>query len=135
MNTIKTGNFKILLASENLPFKNNLGSKLRLEGFDAEIVEGGFHLIHLLERFGDYQMIIINGDLKDMSGLETIQLIRILKSKIDLPIIYVAKNGNKDEVYHLAISGANEYIILNPNYKQIIDSVHKHLSQLKTTAA
>ena len=135
MSIIKTESFKILLASENLTFRNNLGSKLRVEGFDAEIVDGGFHLLHLIERNRDYQMIIINEDMKDMSGHEIIQLIRVIKNKTELPILFISKNDNDEEICHMVFSGANEYIIQSPTYKQIIDSVHRYFSQYRSNAA
>ncbi len=135
MSIIKTESFKILLASENLTFRNNLGSKLRVEGFDAEIVDGGFHLLHLIERHRDYQMIIINDDMKDMSGHEIIQLVRVFKNKTDLPILYISKNESEDEICHMVFAGANEYIIQSPTYKQIIDSVHRYFIQYKANAA
>lgn len=135
MSIIKTESFKILLASENLTFRNNLGSKLRVEGFDAEIVDGGFHLLHLIEKNHDYQMIIINEDMKDMSGQEIVQLIRVIKNKTDLPILFISKDDNEDEICQMVFSGANEYIIQSPTYKQIIDSVHRYFSNYKVNAA
>ena len=47
---IKAPTFKICILSENTTFRNILASKLRLENFDVEFSDGGFHILHLLEK-------------------------------------------------------------------------------------
>lgn len=135
MSIIQTESFKILVASENLTFRNNLSTKLRFVNFDAEIVTGGFHLLHLIEKHRDYQMVIINEDMRDMPGNEIIALIRQTASKTDLPVLYISKNENEDEICNMIFLGANEYIIQSTNYKQVIDAVQKYFSLYRANAA
>lgn len=135
MSIIQTESFKILVASENLTFRNNLSTKLRFVNFDAEIVTGGFHLLHLIEKHRDYQMVIINEDMRDMPGNEIIALIRQTASKTELPVLYISKNENEDEICNMIFLGANEYIIQSTNYKQVIDAVQKYFSLYRANAA
>ena len=135
MSIIQTESFKILVASENLTFRNNLSTKPRFVNFDAEIVTGGFHLLHLIEKHKDYQMVIINEDMRDMPGNEIVALIRQTASKTELPVLYISKNENEDEICNMVFLGANEYIIQSSNYKQVIDAVQKYFSIYRANAA
>lgn len=124
---IKAPTFKICILSENINFRNILAGKLRMENFDVEFADGGFHLLHLLERHrGDYQMIIFNEDMKDMPAFEIITMVRQAKSKAELPILFISKNNDEEEVCDMIINGANEYLIQNSNYKPIVECAQKY---------
>ena len=136
MSIIKGPTFKICILSENHHFKNILAGKLRIENFDVELAEGGFHLLHLLEnQKEEFNMIIFNEDMQDMSAFETISMIRQAKSKSALPIIFVSKNNDEDEIYEMVLNGANEYVVQSDNFKPIVERAQKYsLLILKKTA-
>ena len=135
MSVIKLDNFKVLIASEAVSFRNNLAAKLRMESFEVENVTGGFHLLHILEKFSDYKMIIINEDMFDMSAQEMIALIRLTKSKQELPILFISKDNDEDVIYELVLTGANEYIVQTPNFIPILERAHKYHNLFKSNAA
>jgi DNA-binding response OmpR family regulator len=128
-------NFKIVIASENINFRNILASKLRLEGFFVEFVSGGFHLLHALEVHKNTDMIILNEDMSDMPSHEIISMLRNMKSKSELPVVFISKNGNEDEICELILTGANEYIIQTANFQPIVERAHKYFNQKKAHAA
>ncbi|MBC7712423.1 MAG: response regulator [Rhizobacter sp.] len=127
MTIIKGPTFKICILSENHSFKNILAGKLRMENFDVEFADGGFHLLHLLERHrDDFNMIIFNEDMQDMPAFEVISLIRQSKSKTELPILFISKNGSEEDIYEMVLSGANEYVVQTANYKPIVERAQKY---------
>ena len=132
---IKHDNFKILIASETINFRNILAGKLRLESFEVEFATGGFHMLHILEKFSDYKMVIINEDMHDMSAQEMIGLIRLAKSKQELPILFISKSNSEEDICELVFTGANEYIVQSPNFNPILERAHKYLQILKANAA
>lgn len=135
MSIIKYDNFKILIASETINFRNILAGKLRLESFEVEFATNGFHLLHLLEKFSDYKMLIINEDMHDMSAQEIISLVRLSKSKLELPILFISKNSDEKDIYNLVFTGANEYIVQTPNFNPILERTHKYFQIFKSIAA
>lgn len=135
MSVIKYNNFKVLIASELINFRNNLAAKLRMESFEAEFATGGFHLLHIIEKFSDYKMIIIHEDMSDMSARELIGLIRLARSKQELPILFISKNIDEDVIYDLVLTGANEYIVQTPNFNPILERTHKYHNLFKLNAA
>ena len=132
---ISDKNFKIFILSENANFRNSLATRLRLEGFFVELATGGFHLLHVLEIHKNIDMIICNEDMHDMSAHETISLIRQIRAKNDLPVLFISKTGNEDDIYDLILTGANEYIVQTPNLQSIIERANKYFSQKKPHAA
>lgn len=132
---IKHDNFKVLISSETINFRNILAGKLRLEGFEVEFATGGFHMLHILEKFTDYKMVIINEDMHDMSAQEMIGLIRLAKSKQELPILFISKNNSEEDICDMVFTGANEYIVQSPNFNPILERAHKYLQILKVNAA
>lgn len=124
---IKAPTFKICILSENINFRNILGGKLRMENFDVEFADGGFHILHLLERQKDeFNLIICNEDMLDMPAFEIISLIRQSKSKQELPILFISKSGSEEEICDMIFTGANEYVVQTANYKPIVERAQKY---------
>lgn len=136
MTIIKSQTFKVLIASENHNFRNILAGKLRLLGpFEVEFATGGFHLLHLLEHKRDYSMVICHEDMDDMSAQEAISLVRLSKTKTELPILFISKNSDEEEICDVIFTGANDYIVQTSNFQPILERAQKYLNQIKANAA
>jgi PleD family two-component response regulator len=133
MHIIDEKSFKIMVACENQTYRNQLGAKLRFEGFNVEYTEGGFHLMHQLERENDYRLIIIHENMNDMPAYEIISLIRNTKSKSELPIIYISKTKNDEDVCDMVFVGANEFIVHATNFAPLVERVRKYFVQQKNS--
>ena len=118
--------FKIYILSENLPYRNNLATKLRLEGYNVEFATGGFHFLHILERFGNFMnLIICHDNMHDMPAEEIIQITRLLKTKSELPILYISKDNEEELVCEMILCGANEFVLQSNNMLPVIERVRK----------
>lgn len=130
MQIIDEKRFKILVASENQIFRNTLASRLRIEGFSVEFTEGGFHLLHLLERDA-FNLVIINENMHDMPGNEIASLIRTNNTKNELPIIYIAKSKSEENVIEMIGAGANDFIVQSTNFAPVVERVKKYFQAIK----
>lgn len=136
MNIIKKHFLNIYILSENLSFRNTLAGKLRMGNFDVEFASGGFHILHILERnLKEPCVIILNEEMHDMPASEIISLIRLQKSKLELPILFISKSIDEEEVCDFILNGANEYIVQTSNYKPIVESVQKYYQLFTKKAA
>jgi two-component system chemotaxis response regulator CheY len=124
--------FKILVATENSNYRNTLGQKLRLDGYSVEFVSGGFHLLHLIERF-EYHLVIVHENMNDMPAQEIVSLIRTTKSKTDLPIIYVSQDKREENICELIFVGANDYLVYTANLAPIVDRTKKYFQLVKVS--
>lgn len=130
MQIVDEKSFKILVASENQIFRNTLASRLRIEGFSVEFTEGGFHLLHLLER-DSFNLVIINENMHDMPGYEITSLVRTAHSKNELPIIYIAKSKSEENVIEMIGAGANDFIVQSTNFAPVVERVKKYFTAIK----
>lgn len=133
MHALEEKYFKILMVDENQTFRNNLASRLRIQGFNVEFANGGFHLLYLLERQRDFSLIILHEDMLDMPAEEIIGMIRINKNKAELPILFISSNDKNDDICDMILNGANEYIVKTANFQPIVDRASKYFTLLKNS--
>lgn len=133
MTTFDESNFKILISDENVVYRNTLAARLRLQGFNVEIIEGGFHLLHLLETTTDCSLVIMHDDMQDMPAIEIISLIRNIRDKVSLPILFISEDNNKETIFTISSLGANEFIFKSPNMQPIVERVNKYYNLLKNS--
>ncbi|RPJ73587.1 MAG: response regulator, partial [Alphaproteobacteria bacterium] len=100
---------KIIIVDGNITYRNNLASKLRIDGYAVEFASGGFHLLHTLEIEKDFDLVIIHENMADMSAAEMISLIRTTKSKDELPVFFISNRSDELEIAKMISDGANEY--------------------------
>lgn len=125
--------FKIILVDENVQFRNVLASRLRMMGFHVEFASGGFHLLHTLEKHWDFNLIIMHENMDDMPAEEMIQLVRIHKTKTELPILFISANASEEEICEMVLNGANEFIVQPKNPQPIVDRARKYFTLLKNS--
>ncbi len=130
---INGSEYKIIVLSENTQYRNVLASKLRIEGFSVEFASGGFHILAILERFQDINMIICHENMNDMSAEEIISMARLTRTKSVMPILYISKDNDEEAVCDIILNGANEFILQSSNMLPAIESVIKHHSKFKAT--
>jgi DNA-binding response OmpR family regulator len=117
--------FKILFIDGNDSRKKQTSSRLRMQNFDVEIAQGGFHSIYLVER-ESFGLIIIQGDeLEDMPAEEVISLLRNIHTREELPIMAILAQVDDDVAADLANSGANEILINTGNFNLILKEIEK----------
>lgn len=93
-------------------------------------------MLHLMEHMKEQlNMIIIHEDMHDMSAQEMIGLVRLGKSKSELPILFISKNSDAAEIREMVFTGANEYVVQTTNFNPILERAHKYLQILKVNAA
>lgn len=120
----------VLIIDQNANRKNNLSTRLRMIGYSTEISSSGFQAIHLLEQSEksnkSYSIVLILGESEDMPGREILLLARqINSSKTKLPILYINKDKDPDEILQIIKEGANDYIVEGQNDSQIVTKIQK----------
>ncbi|MDO9184174.1 MAG: response regulator [Bacteriovorax sp.] len=119
--------FKIIIATEKIIYRNNLASALRMQNFTVEFCEGGFHLLNLLEQSdNNISLVIVHENMQDMPAQEIISLTRTHKNKNELPIIFISQKNQTEEISDIISSGANEYIVQGSNLQSILEKTKKY---------
>lgn len=99
-------------------------------GYSTELCSSGFQAIYLLEQSANlrksYAIVLILGESEDMPGREVLLLARqVNESKQKLPILYINKDRDPDEILQIIKEGANDYIVEGQSDSQIVAKIQK----------
>tara|TARA_Y100000590_G_scaffold281237_1_gene316088 strand:+ start:119344 stop:119850 length:507 start_codon:yes stop_codon:yes gene_type:complete len=120
-----TDEYNILYVDGNETRKKQTSSRLRMQAFNVELAQGGFHAIHLVEKH-PFNLVIIQGDeLEDMPAEEIVGLLRNVHTRDELPILAILPEADDEAAASLAESGANEIIINNGNFNMVLSEIEK----------
>ena len=126
--SINAKEFTILLATENVTFRNNLATSLRMQGYKVELANGGFHLLHVLEFTDNIDLVILHENMHDMSAYEIVSLIRVNKTKEELPVVFISRSKKVEEIDEMLSIETNEFIEQTPAFQPIIIAAKKYCS-------
>lgn len=101
---------KLLLVEDN-PISRKVEKKLLEEtGYNIECVDNGFDALEKIKN-GNYDLILMDIELKEMSGLEVTKNIRNLPDGLNnIPIIAVTAHSSMKDREKCLLAGMNDYI-------------------------
>ena len=114
---------RILIVHNNPEDKAQLKKLLGKSPVEIEISSSGFQCLHLLEKESFHLLIVIE-NMQDMPGHEIIGLIRSIKTQKELPILYMAKNLDKDGLMEMINLGVTEYRAYSNKFEGLPEIVH-----------
>ncbi|MCP5003760.1 MAG: response regulator [Planctomycetes bacterium] len=101
----------ILLAEDNELNQMMITDLLEMEGHNVTVAENGRKVIDLWQR-GEYDLILMDIRMPDMSGLEATETIRRIEKSIGghIPIIAVTANVMKEDLKECLTAGMDDCI-------------------------
>src|SRR2546430_14454678 len=100
---------KLLIVDDNEMNRDMLARRLERKGYAVGVAESAQQLLEQIKREGA-DVVLLDIEMPDMSGLEALKTLREAYSPIELPVIMVtAKNQSEDIVKALNL-GANDYV-------------------------
>lgn len=122
----------ILIADDGRAVRTVLSRKLTLEGYVVTESSGG---IEALEKIvtTDFDLIILDNFMPDLSGLEVLQKVRETRSATELPIIMATANEDNDDMVRAFEFGANDYVTKPINFPVLLARIDTHLRLKRTT--
>lgn len=100
---------KILIVDDELVNRLVLCRILSQRGFAVQQAENGREALHLLLS-EDFDIVLLDLAMPELDGLQTARLVRQARNKIQLPVIIVTSNENREQVVEAFRCGANDYI-------------------------
>jgi two-component system, cell cycle response regulator CtrA len=97
----------ILLVEDNPVAAKSIELKLTAEGHNVFSTELGEDAIELADLY-DYDVVLLDLDLADMTGLDVLRAIRL--NKIRTPVIVVTATGDVDTKVKALSAGADDFI-------------------------
>jgi signal transduction histidine kinase len=94
---------------EDSPLEAELACRA-LAGFEIEVFSDGPAMLERRSMHGGPSVLILDGQLPGMSGLEICRFLRAQVDEIALPILMLTVQGNKVDIVEALSAGANDYL-------------------------
>lgn len=121
--------FKLLLVDDDQMNGNLLQSRLTKRGFACDYVTSGKSCLDALKN-NDYQLILLDIMMPDMSGIEVLEQIRKDKKPVELPVIMVTAKGETSDIVDALKKEANDYLTKPVNIDVAIARINSQLQIL-----
>jgi DNA-binding response OmpR family regulator len=100
---------RILVVDDNRDNREVLVRRLRKQGFEILEAESGRAALTMIEAEPPH-MILLDHMMPELSGLETLEIIRRTRSAAELPVIMVTAFHSEDMVTTALGQGANDFV-------------------------
>jgi diguanylate cyclase (GGDEF)-like protein/PAS domain S-box-containing protein len=100
---------RLLIVDDNELNRDMLARRLERKGYRVETVDSAREL---MKRVKDesFDLVLLDIEMPEVSGLEALQTIRKMRSPIELPVIMVTARNQSEDVVRALELGANDYL-------------------------
>ena len=127
------GNMKILVVDDFSTMRRIVRNLLKELGFaNVHEAEDGVDALKHLRADGDYQFVVSDWNMPNMTGIELLRAIREDAALKHLPLLMVTAEAKRENIIEAAQAGANGYIVkpftaatLDEKLKKIFQTMQK----------
>jgi len=101
---------KLLVVDDNPENRDLLSLRLVSCGYQVEIAENGAQALAKIDR-AHYDLVLLDGMMPGMSGLDLLRLLRATYSPSQLPVIMVSAVDDSEAIVDAFDQGANDYVV------------------------
>jgi diguanylate cyclase (GGDEF)-like protein len=100
---------RILVVDDVFDNRDILTRRLIRRGFEVEEASGGLEALQKIDG-GEFDLVLLDIMMPDLSGNEVLRKIRETRSPIQLPVIMVTAKSHSEDVVESLDFGANDYV-------------------------
>jgi diguanylate cyclase (GGDEF)-like protein/PAS domain S-box-containing protein len=125
---------RLLIVDDNEMNRDMLARRLERKGYVVGVAESARQLLQLIKQDGA-DIVLLDIEMPDISGLEALRMLREVYSPIELPVIMVtAKNQSEDIVKALDL-GASDYLTKPVDFPVALARIATQLSHKRAQEA
>tara|TARA_B100001094_G_C18073651_1_gene741436 strand:- start:20 stop:427 length:408 start_codon:yes stop_codon:yes gene_type:complete len=110
--TIFKPDLKILVVDDFPTMRRIVKTLLKQNGFNNfEDAEDGVHAYKMLKEHGDFEFIVSDWNMPNMTGLEFLKTVRADPKFKDLPFLMVTAEAEKENIIEAVKSGVSNYVV------------------------
>jgi diguanylate cyclase (GGDEF)-like protein/PAS domain S-box-containing protein len=100
---------RLLIVDDNEMNRDMLARRLVRNGYQVEVAESAQQLIQRAKQ-KDIDLVLLDIEMPEISGLDALKTLRVDHSPIDLPIIMVTAKSQSEDIVKALNLGANDYL-------------------------
>jgi DNA-binding response OmpR family regulator len=124
---------RILVVDDNRDNREVLTRRLRKQGFEISEAESGRAALSMIEAEPPH-MVLLDHMMPDLSGLDTLAIIRRTRSAAELPVIMVTAFHSEDMVTTALSQGANDFVTKPISFPILLARMQAHLARKQAEA-
>jgi diguanylate cyclase (GGDEF)-like protein/PAS domain S-box-containing protein len=118
----------LLLVDDNDANRDAFSRRLQQRGYLVTVAANGRDGLALVET-GNYDLLLLDVEMPEMSGLEVLSRVRANRSDTELPVIMVTARTQGPDVVEAFRLGANDYITKPVDFPVALARIVTHLSR------
>ncbi len=131
MNTLPN---RLLIVDDNELNRDMLARRLERKGYVVGQAESAQQLLHRIKQDGA-DLVLLDIEMPDVSGLEALKTIRGVYSSIELPIIMVTAKNQSEDIVKALEQGANDYLTKPVDFPVALARIATQLSHKRAQEA
>ncbi len=124
----------LLIVDDNETNRDLLSRRLRRQGHKVILAEGGPQALELIAQ-NNFDMVLLDIEMPDVSGLEVLKTLRKRYAPIQLPVIMVTAKNHSDEIVKALSLGANDYLTKPIDFPVAFARIQNQLSHKRAEEA
>ena len=122
-----TGSGRLLIVDDSDSNRDMLGRRLARHGYETTLVSSGHAALEQIAE-NSFDLVLLDIDMPEMSGMEVLKSIRTEYSASDLPVIMVTALSDTADIVFALHSGANDYITKPVDFPVARARIQTHVS-------
>lgn len=100
---------RVLIVDDNEMNRDMLARRLERKGYQVSVAASAHELMERIKK-DSIELVLLDIEMPEISGLEGLQRIRTLYSAIELPVIMVTARNQSEDIVKALQMGANDYL-------------------------
>jgi diguanylate cyclase (GGDEF)-like protein/PAS domain S-box-containing protein len=125
---------RLLIVDDNELNRDMLARRLERKGFEVILASGARELLQRLNE-GSVDVVLLDIEMPEISGLEVLKTLRETYSPIELPVIMVTAKNQSDDVVKALDLGANDYVTKPIDFAVTLARIGTQLSHKRAQEA
>jgi CheY-like chemotaxis protein len=121
----------ILVVDDNEMNRDMLGRRLERSGYTVLLATGGQEGLDIIEQ-QPVDLVLLDIMMPDMSGIETLKIIRSRYSMAQLPVIMATAKDRSEDMIEAFDLGANDYVTKPIDLPILLSRVQSHLRTIQS---
>jgi CheY-like chemotaxis protein len=114
---------RLLVVDDNEDNRDMLARRLRRRGYEVTTAESGAHALDLISSANQFDAVLLDVMMPDITGLEVLAKLRTRFSKEQLPVVMATARSDSEDVVEALRLGANDYVTKPINLDEIISAL------------
>src|SRR6266478_5965904 len=131
---MKSRPWRVLIVDDNEMNRDMLARRLERNGFELRLAEGAQGLLDRIQN-ECVDLVLLDVEMPEISGLDALQTLRQHYSPIQLPIIMVTAKDQSEDIVKALDLGANDYLTKPVDFPVALARINTQLAHKKAEEA